>query len=156
MVLVVASKLIDDEDVDVDTVDFWYIPFELSSKAINLVGSFNWWRIPIAWGRLKYRFSDLLEIIKRNKTFEKVLNTKIFLLNNFDMYDQMNFDSIKNFYKRKKKSWQKKNNQKFCKTNDNASSILAITAIHPWYCACCSRINLSQFPTNFCAYLLKF
>jgi len=108
LVLVVASKLIDDEDVDVDTVDFWYIPFELSSKAINLVGSFNWWRIPIAWGRLKYRFLNLLEIIKRNKTFEKVLNTKIFLLNNFDMYDQMNFDSIKNFYKRKTKSWKKK------------------------------------------------
>ncbi len=51
-VLVVAVKLIDDDDVDDDTVDLWYIPFEVSSKAINLFGSLNWWRISIAWGRL--------------------------------------------------------------------------------------------------------
>jgi hypothetical protein len=41
LVLVVASKLIDDDDVDADTVDFWYIPVELSIKAISFVGSFN-------------------------------------------------------------------------------------------------------------------
>ncbi len=52
LVLVVADRLIDDDDVDDDTVDFWYIPLELSTKDINLFGSFNWWRLWIESGRL--------------------------------------------------------------------------------------------------------
>ena len=99
-VLVVGSRLIDDDDVDVEIVDRCESKFELSIKLINFDGSFNCWRISIAFGRLNkqnsFRFFVPTTFVNLIETFRTVQHKNFVRLNMFDINDRMTFDSAKN------------------------------------------------------------